>query len=327
LSKKFVVCGDLHYRGSNPKGRTDNFQEALNGKLYEVFQIARNTAAEAVIIPGDLLDSPNTSWGVVADLACLLAEKPCPVLVVHGNHDIWGANPETKRRTPFGLLSRLGLTWDLGEEPYECGFGEDAVSVTGHGFDINTDLDIGQFNPMPHLYPWKGIYIHVVHSMLLDRAPGFEMRHTLVQDVKTMAQVIISGHEHIGFGIRRREDGVLFINPGALCRLSAHPAEIERQVQVVLLTVDPEAVTADLIPLTSARPGHEVLSRTHLEEAAERRERITHFLELLSAGSEDKYLEIREIIESIARREDLPREVVEEALARIGRAREELGAA
>ena len=86
-------------------------------------------------------------------------------------------------------------------------------------------------------------------------------RQTLISEVKTSAQVIISGHEHTGFGIVKRErGGVLFINPGALCRLSAHVAEIERPVQVALLTVKDGQATAELIPLKSARPAHEILS-------------------------------------------------------------------
>jgi exonuclease SbcD len=162
--------------------------------------------------------------------------------------------------------------------------------------------------------------------MLLDKQPGFDMRHTLISEVKTSAQVIISGHEHTGFGVVRREsDGILFINPGALCRLSAHVAEIERTIQVALLTVENGQATAELIPLKSARPGHEVLSREHIEAAAERESRIEEFLKLLASEGEAKFLEVREIVEDIAARENLPEAIKAEALRRIGEARERLG--
>ncbi len=160
----------------------------------------------------------------------------------------------------------------------------------------------------------------------MDHSPGFEMRHTLISQVETTAQVIISGHEHIGFGIKRRDDGVLFINPGALCRLSAHHAEIERSVQVALLTVDGSKFEAELIPLKSAAPGHEVLSRAHLEAEAERNDQLEKFLGLLASEGEAKFLEVREIVEDIAARENLPEAVKAEALRRVGAAREALGA-
>jgi len=322
---KFIITGDWHIRGTNPRARLDVYYEALKRKINEVFSIAAKHKAWAVIVPGDIFDSPGVALGTIADLAFLLQGAPCKVLAIHGNHDIWGGNPSTKHRTPYGLLAKLNLIHDLTEKHMDsslaCG-PENGWVITGHGFDIQTDIDMKQFCP-PDLNEFK---IHVVHSMLMDHSPGFEMRHTLISQVETTAQVIISGHEHIGFGIKRRDDGVLFINPGALCRLSAHHAEIERQVQVALLTVHENGeCEAELIPLKCAAPGHEILSRAHLEAESERNERLERFLSLLASEGESKFLEVREIVEDIAAREQLPGEVKKEALRRIGEARERLG--
>lgn len=324
---KFLVTGDWHFKGINPVARLDNYQEAITEKIHQVYGLARKYAVQAIIVPGDIFDSPATAWGTVADLADLLRAAPCPVLTIPGNHDLWAGNQESKRRTPFGFLARMELFWDLTEEPYECGQPRFSICVTGHGFDVNTDTEAGkrQFEPPPHNYPWSGTSIHVVHSMLLQDPPYFEMRHTLIKDVQTTAKVIISGHDHTGFGIFQREDGVLFISPGALCRLTAHSMEMRRQVQVVLLTVENDGQAyAELISL-NVKPGSEVLSREHLEDRAEKEERINRFLSLLAAEGESKFLEVRDIVTDIARREALPEAVVKDALARIARAREELG--
>lgn len=329
MTVKFIVTGDLHYRGINPRARLDNFKEALSRKLYEVYELVSQHNAKAIIIPGDVFDGPSPGWGTAAELGMIIQAAPCPVLVIPGNHDVWAGNPGSKHRTPFGMLSRLGLMWDLTEEPFEVEDKEPFdIAITGHGFTVETDTELGkgQFAPPARTEAWDGTAIHLVHSMLMDHSPGFEMRHTLISQVETTAQVIISGHEHIGFGIKRRDDGVLFINPGALCRLSAHHAEIERQVQVALLTVhESRIVEAELIPLKSAAPGYEVLSRAHLEAEAERNERLERFLALLASEGESKFLEVREIVEDIAAREQLPEEVKAEALKRIGEARERLG--
>ena len=321
---KAIVTGDIHYRGTNPRARLDNFQEAISAKLLEVMFLARDYKADCIIIPGDVFDGPSTSWGVVADLIQILKSAPCPVLSIHGNHDIFGGNPATKHRTPYGLLSKIGFLWDVEESEFN---GSENVIVTGCGFDTNTDTKTpeGMQQFSPRIWVDGAFQIHVVHSMLLDKQPGFDMRHTLISEVKTSAQVIISGHEHTGFGIVRREDGVLFINPGALCRLSAHVAEMERPVQVSLLTVENGQATAELIPLKSARPGHEILSREHIKAAAERESRIDEFLKLLASEGEAKFLEVREIVEDIAARDNLPEAVKAEALRRIGEAREKLG--
>ena len=83
--------------------------------------------------------------------------------------------------------------------------GSENVIVTGCGFDTNTDTKTpeGKAQFSPRIWVDGAFQIHVVHSMLLDKQPGFDMRHTLITQVKTSAQVIISGHEHTGFGIVR----------------------------------------------------------------------------------------------------------------------------
>ena len=324
---KFIVCGDLHYRGATPRARLDDFQNALRRKLYEVYDMAGQHNVRAIIIPGDVFDGPSPGWGTAAELGMILQAAPYPVLVIPGNHDVWAGNPGSKYRTPFGMLSRLDVMWDLTERPY----GGDEFLITGHGFTVETDTDLGKGQFSPDCQAMEGpLSIHVVHSMLMDHSPGFEMRHTLISQVETAADVIICGHLHTGFGnsyIHRRSDGVLFINPGALCRLSAHATEIERTVQIALLTVENGQAEAELIPLKSAAPGHEVLSRAHLEAEAERSERLERFLNLLASEGEVRFLETREIIDEIAARENILGEVKVEALKRIARAREELGAA
>lgn len=322
---KIIVTGDWHFKGINPRARLDDYQKAITRKIREVYDIAKHHNATAIIVPGDITDSPGTALGTIAELGMLIQEAPCPVLAIPGNHCLWGGNPTSKFRTPYGLLAQLGLLHDLTKEPYY--FSE--VIITGHGFTVETDTPLGanQFQPPDVQGSTSNDYahIHVVHSMLMDHRPGFDMRHTLISQVQTTANVIISGHEHLGFGIKQREDGVIFINPGALCRLSAHAAEIERTVQVALLTVENGRVNAELIPLKSALPGHEVLSRDHLENEVEREVRLEKFLSLLASEGESKFLEVRDIIEDIAARENLPAAVKADALRRIGEAREQLG--
>lgn len=338
---KAIVTGDWHYRGTSPRSRLDDFQEALEAKLQEVLDLARKHGTDCIICPGDVFDGPSAAWGTVARLVRVLTSgaapnDDCPTLTVSGNHDIFGGNKSSKPRTPYGFLVQTGHLWDVEESTFTTG----AVRVTGCGFDTNTDTKTpegkAQFEPQSQIA--NTFKIHVVHSMLMDQAPGFEgMRHTLISEVETGADVIIAGHYHDGFGIVRRKRGgdesggeVLFINPGALCRLSAHVSEMERVVQVALLTVEAGAdgarsVNAELIPLKSARPGHEVLSREHIEAAAKRESRIDEFLKLLASEGEGQFLEVREILEDIAAREALGRDVKDEALRRVSVAREMLG--
>lgn len=333
IATRLLVTGDWHYRSTNPRARLDNIQEALHQKIYEVYGIAGQKKCNAIVVPGDITDSPNMSYSTFSELGRLLGYTPCPIYAVPGNHDIFGANPETKYRTPFGALVWLGFLGDLSDEPFESNLDKNppTVAMTGSPYSASTDIDIasylfgeGKISPeLPHK-----VKIQVAHGMLLERAPGYELRHTLIKDVANhpnAPDVLIVGHDHIGFGVKRMGK-TLFINPGALVRLTAHPAEIERTVQVCILTIyDDGSTDAELVPLESAKPGYKVLSREHLEAQAEREEKVAAFLALLAEEGEARFLEVREIVEDIARRESISRDVVDEALRRIGAARESIG--
>lgn len=380
---KLLVTGDWHYRSQNPVARLDEFQAALDAKLVEVGEIARRERCEAVIVPGDITDSPNLAYSTLTRLETAIRGMGVQVWSVPGNHDEHAHSLESLDRTAYGHLTATGLVRDLSLRPAET----DTVTVTGTGFSASTDSDVSDYLAKPTANATKSsVRIHVAHGMLLERDPGFELRHTLLEDVARHPEcpdALIVGHEHLGFGVKglRGTGGELVaINPGALARLSAHPGEIERTVKVCLLEVYPgrtpecsacgkrlspvpasllddtaeylvpcpdcghsivvcyseygppevwnighPVVGTTLIPLSSARPGHEVLSRQHIEAAADREAKMSQFLGLLASEGEARFLDLQSIIEGIAKTEGLPQDVVSEALRRIAAARELLG--
>lgn len=334
---RLIVTGDLHFRMENPRSRKDNYFVSLLSKLDEACVLAQEHNASAVIIPGDIFDSANVGVSTISELAWAFQRLQkgygIPILAISGNHDLPAGNKAALSRTPYGLLSKLGLLRDLEKGPYMIG---NAVNISGCGFDFETDTEEGvrQFNaPEYAAQTSEGIItdvdtpkVHVVHSMLLAAAPTFPMRNTLINQVETNAEIIISGHYHEGFGIIRRKDGKLFINPGALCRLSVSKAEMKRTVQVALLTIRSKTdFEAELIPLQSVRPAEEVLDREAIVEKVEHENWLDSFFESLDKEGEIKFLGVREIVDSIASREKILPVVKEEALRRIGEAREKLG--
>jgi hypothetical protein len=77
--------------------------------------------------------------------------------------------------------------------------------------------------------------------------------------------------------------------------------------------------------LQSAKPGGEVLSREKIEVEKARDDKVAEYLRLLQAGSR-KNLNIVEMMEFIADKEGLSKPVKQEALKRLGIAREQIGA-
>ena len=336
---KFLIVGDVHYRGNNPKARVDDYPAAIRRKLVEVCELAKAHKVDAVIQTGDLFDSPTVSLPGVAEMMTLIwNHSPVPFLTVAGNHDLFGANQTSIGRTPYGFMANLKYIRDLQREPHFFGPDEE-VFITGHGYDVDTDRDINQYLvPADVLEDTiNSLTVKAVHGMILDKRPGFDMRHTLISEIAMQERapdVLITGHHHLGFGAKTVEAAnergkMVAVNPGALCRLSAHPEEMERQVQVCLLEIYDTSAELDvgawMLPLQSARPGYEVLSREHLEVQSERESRIAEFLGLLAEEGDAQFLEVQEIITDIGNRDRLSKDVVDEALKRLGQAREKVG--
>jgi len=321
---KFLIVGDVHYRGTNPRGRLDDFQEAISNKLWEVNHLAEKYHVAAILQTGDLFDSPGVGYAVTAELARILQESPCPWYLVHGNHDIYGANQESLRRTPLGLLDELGIVTLANNLSLVIR----GVNIFGIGYSVDTDSSPNWYSidrediDTNKNFMTLGIY----HGMLLEKPFGFDIKHQVIDDIPNPADITIVGHEHTGFGAICRPDGKWFINPGALCRLSASTTEINRQIQVALLEIDDDLpydnISVKMIPLNSAAPGHVVLSREHIETEKARDERLETFLKLLASEGEQKYLELEEIMDGIAKKENIPEDVIKEGLLRLGKARE-----
>ena len=197
---KLLVTGDWHYRSQNPVARLDDFQSTLNAKLHEVGQIAYDHDVEAIIVPGDIFDSPSPAYSTLTALERIIQDIG-PIWAVPGNHDEHAHSLESLDRTAYGHLAATGMIRDLASRPAET----DTVTVTGTGFSADTDTDVSDYLiPECKDATKDSVRIHVAHGMLLDRAPGFEMRYTLLEDVAKhpdCPDVLIVGHEHLGFGV------------------------------------------------------------------------------------------------------------------------------
>jgi exonuclease SbcD len=314
---KLLFVGDIHLRGKNPRNRIDNYQETIREKLCEVYEIAKQHQVRAILCPGDIFDWPEVSNGVLIKCMQLLRECPVAIYTCPGNHDIYGYNLDTYDRTSLRLLSelvpRLHVVRDPGSPVLFSAIGVDvAVTFTPY----SGRMDHGGYGYSPeYRHRDTRLHIHVAHGMLLDHTPPFD-RFTLIQDVKTEADIVLSGHDHTGFGVYHRADGKIFCNPGSLTRMSASVNEIERTVQVALIDTDTKNI--ELIPLKCAKLGDEVLDRSKIEADQKRQYAMEEFAALIQTGSGERVLlNIDDIVTTIAAQEQLPRDVVEATLKKI----------
>lgn len=327
---KLLYFGDVHIRGKNPRNRTDDYKEALKAKLREIWKLAEYNDVQAIICPGDIFDRPEVTNGVLLEFAEVFKECKKPIYTTPGNHDVYSYNLDTYGRTSLRILELIVPQLQVITDPKENILLTDKgvhVALSFQPYDQYIDKDGYGYTPGD---PVEEVYmIHTAHGMLLDHDPKVFDRYTYVATVKTAADLVLCGHDHIGFGIYERADGKKFMNCGAICRLSASEGEIERSVQVALIEVAAGETgyesSIELIDLRSAKPGNEILDRSQIEAEQKRQYAMEEFAALIQAEDGSKAIvDLNAIVESIAKKEGYAPEVVQLALDKIGEAKKDL---
>jgi exonuclease SbcD len=340
----FIQTNDIHFKLVNPIGRKDIYYEAIGAKLFEIFEMARTLQADGILIAGDIVDSPGVGNDAIRTLGKILLQSPCPIYAIAGQHDEWGHNPESLRRTPYGIFDGLGVIRNVADKPVTFYAGSLPVVVSGRNYDHEADVAEDYYEPdwdsIPSFdsgteahIPVKPIVIHLAHGTVLSEAPPMYDRYTLLSDLKTSADVLCVGDYHAGIGIAQKIDPYKnyrhshIVNPGALARVKATEEEINRTIQVAVIDVYADRnIGLQLVPLESAMPGEKVLSREHIEAEQAKNEMMDEFIGMLASEGDFKMLTEEDMVEEMAARENIPDEVKREALKRIAEAREVLGA-
>lgn len=330
---RFIQTNDIHWMITSPQSRTDVYYESIGAKLYEIFEMARNVQANGILIAGDIVNSPGVGYDATRMLGQILLQSPCPIFTIAGQHDEWGHNPESLRRTPYGILDGLGVIQSVVNAPKFFRIGNTSVWITGRNYDHEADVASDYYDPQIASNTCEpnnndnDIVIHLAHGTVLPVASPIYDRYTVVSDIKTSTDVLCVGDYHTGIGVRRVDNNkkTFVVNPGALARVKATEEEIGRTVQITLIEIgESRSIDIKLIPLQSAMTGDAVLSREHIEAETAKNEMLDEFIEMLSAEGDFKLLTEEKLVEDISLRESIPAEVKLEALRRIAVAREEL---
>lgn len=318
---KFMIIGDLHIQLSTPQHRLTSVQDALTAKFKEIGDICRDKEVDFVVITGDIFNSGQVNNNTLLFASKLFENIKCPIYTIPGNHDLFNWNIKTYYRTSLYLLSLIVENLIVITEPDQCfsiGTGLNKVLLTGQHFCDEMDKDgFGYSRDSSVGTPPDHFNVHVAHGMLLEHKPPFNT-YTLVKDVKTNCDMVITGHDHIGYGTLKY-NGVLFCNPGSILRTSASNAEINRKIKVSMCTVKYKTATIEDFILTSALPGNEVLDRTKIDETRERNYAMDEFSTLLKSKYDGKVerIDIFSIIQKIAELEFIEPRIVDIAISKL----------
>ncbi|KHF38660.1 metallophosphoesterase [Halalkalibacter okhensis] len=315
---KFLYVTDTHIRGTTPKNRLDVYVDTLKEKLEEVIELANKEEVDVLLHGGDVFDRPDLSPNVVGQFAKIFMKAQMPIYVVAGNHDTFGHNPETISRTMLGLMDSFGVMTVINPKtPVVIEKNGQRVQVSGQPYHY----DLDQRDPKLDYYPTNetnaDVLIHIVHSMLVEKALPEGVPHTIIDHIwGTTADIILTGHFHGGFGIKER-NGKFICNPGALARVNNHWSEISRMPKVIVGSIINGAISLEEKVIRRAQKGDDVLDRSFLEKAVHQEEKLHSFVQQVKETSQFQTLNMSDIILEIASLKNVEEKVKQEALRRM----------
>lgn len=328
---KLLFITDTHGRATSPKARLDNFPETLLDKLRWVGEYAVENDIDGVIHGGDWLESPDVSEAYISEIVKVLKEYPCPIATVVGNHDIYGYNPDTFRRTPLGIAEASGVIERLySKVPFIIEKEGEVAVLTGqdaiHDLDKGTDYYYTDSYAHDEYHGKPCINIHTVHGMLV--AKDWPMVNcTVIDDIahKCNADIILTGHEHTGYGVVDKVE-TIFCNPGSLSRVTAAVGDVRRDVRMAEISIDGELFDIKLINLPGdiAKSSNLVIDRDRLVQEKSAKENLNKFIENINRGQVKKGINIFDAADTLGDELQIDKMVVEKAKLALSKAEEEL---
>lgn len=283
----FIFVTDIHGRTNNPASRKDYFPETILNKLSWVVDYAN--ANDAVILcGGDWLNRPDTSPTFISKMCSIFNKSRGKIFGVLGNHDLYGYNIESFKRTPLAIAAACNNIEILPEnKSLDIDFRGKKIYLSGsHSsplIDRNGRTD-EYYTPKRFDAKVKDeVRMHIVHGFLTTKDWPAGVPYTKIDSIlDTDADIILAGHEHLGFGVRTNNN-IIFCNPGALGRVSAAVGEINRDVKIahIKFYVVDDTLCYDVslvnLPEHIAQPADIVLDREKLEEEKSAQSKIEIF--------------------------------------------------
>ena len=175
---KIIYQGDIHLRSSVPVNRVDDYNEAQFNKLGQLVEFA-NVHGDALLLGGDLFDSPKVSSEVVNDTIDVLSGCNVQTLSCLGQHDVPFHQMVLKKSPVYPLYTSAAITYcedgkaleiDDGVIVHFCSW-EQAVTAPIEGM-FNIFLGhVSVFDKVP--FYWKGEGYSP--KTLKEKYPGYQL--------------------------------------------------------------------------------------------------------------------------------------------------------
>ena len=273
---KFIFLTDSHIKGVNPGRRKDIYYVAVLKKLMEIGYVIKQEDIDFVVHGGDLFDLPKVSNKLFGQVASIIKDWGKEMYVVPGNHDVYGQNIDTLEHTSLGALSKAKVLTLMTRDKSPFYFQKKSepncplVAFTGQeyysGIDkgINNDYEIEQSQAKFNFL--------VAHGMLLDKPFHPDVPHTVMSNVITSADMVLSGHYHPG-PIEVIANNTRFLNPGSMARVEIS----KRMPMYAIIEVTDNGIKYELRQFKCAEPSEDIFDFTNAAEEKQHKGTLESF--------------------------------------------------
>lgn len=306
---KFVYLQDVHLKGINPSSRNGDYCSDILTKLEEVLELSSQLEVDFIIDGGDFFDSSLISNTIIDDVLDKIENKKIKWYMLYGNHCLIGHSVNNSKGSSLTHVFRRSK---YVEHLTNISTDIDSSFIQGFEYYHNIEEDIKD----------KGLYcpsqnsktkIAITHAFITLKPFRPDVLHVVAKDIKTDFDIVLCAHYHEPWGIKEI-NGTKFINIGCFGRTSINEANVKPSI--LLVNTEPK-LTVQILNLKSAKPKEEVFNLDRIEKAKEFNEDIENFINSLK-DTKISGLDLRGIIENIAKEKNIDRNIVDEVIERIG---------
>jgi len=207
-----ILTADWHLRKTAPSFRKDDFSLALKRKVKQIFRIAVTHKAK-ILIAGDLGDKSQWSNSLLSwfiRIAKRVRRSGVRILVIPGQHDLYGHDLSRWRKNALGVLQHAGAIEVLVDDIYII----DDIAIVAKPYGSS---DIIEERKIPN----AKCKILMLHRLTFPtRVPNWDTSVLIGEELLeylNWADLILTGDNHQTFTCKR--ENRILVNPGSLLRL------------------------------------------------------------------------------------------------------------
>lgn len=306
---KFLYLTDTHWRSDKPRHRIDDSYKTQFQELGEISNIVTENDVDYILHGGDCFHTPRPSHELIKDLISWIKFISVPVLVLPGNHDLLGYNPESISSVALGVLFESEAFHQLTEQVFQ----DEKIYIKG---------------VLPEVEPHNDKYIidekykdytKIIISHNYINPDPLPFLYLPTAEVKTNADLFLLGHYHkpsdITIGKTR------FINPGALSRWAID--EASRIPTILLIDITGGIINIDKIPLSCAKKAEKIFDLNSAALVNQKEDQLAAFMESLESTSFES-VDIEQLVLSAGKNQKLEEKILNKSLEKIREAKEVL---